>query len=60
MAFLFAAKKPFARNTVAAHLIDDWFGRCLPCLRATGKILLEHLNEDSNLEAQTRTRAHGR
>ena len=30
MAFLFATKKPFARNTVAAHLFYDRFDRCLP------------------------------
>lgn len=58
VAFLFTTQKPFARDAVAAHLFYDRFDRCLSCLRAARKVLREHLIDDANLEAQTRTRAH--
>ena len=60
MTFLFATQKPFVRNTVAAHLFYDWFDGCLSCLCAAGKVLREHLIDNSDLEAQTCARAHGR
>jgi hypothetical protein len=44
-------------NTIATHLFYDRFDRSLACLSAAGQVLREHLIDDSDLEAQTCTRA---